>query len=108
LTRRKRHDIIYTTGRKRHVKLQKGKVVVNTRFRKARIQADLTQSKLAQLAKTTERNVQRIEKGEQDPRTSLSLKFAHILNTTVEALFPLPEEQALKQKPDCSRTRKVS
>ena len=47
----------------------------------------LTQKELATKAGLSERNLQEIESGRQDPKTSMSLKIAKTLNKTVEDLF---------------------
>lgn len=47
----------------------------------------LTQKELANRIKISERNLQSIEAGKQDPRTSTVLKIAKALETNVEKLF---------------------
>jgi putative transcriptional regulator len=52
----------------------------------------LTQKILAEIVGLSERNLQAIESGRLDPRTSNSLKLAKALDSTVEELFPLKSE----------------
>ena len=54
----------------------------------------LTQKELAIKTGINERNLQAIEAGVLDPRTSNSMKIANALNTTVGELFPVGEETA--------------
>lgn len=60
---------------------------MNTKLKEARKKADLTQVEVATKVGITERSYQRIEKGEQDPKTSVSKLIARALNSTVEELF---------------------
>ena len=73
-----------------------------------RKEAEFSKKEMAKSAKVSLMSYYRYESGERVPDVHTAQRIARKLNTTVEALFPLPEEQALKQKPDCSRTRKVS
>lgn len=60
---------------------------LNIKLKEARKENNLTQSKIAEMAKITERSYQRIEKGVQDPKTTVSIRLANILHKTVEYLF---------------------
>lgn len=53
----------------------------------------LTQLEVAKKTNITVRNYQRIEKKEQDPKTTTSLMIAKSLNSTVEELFNYLLEQ---------------
>ena len=50
---------------------------------------NLTQRELARITNLSERNLQAIEAGKLDPRTSNSIKIARALSTTVEALYEI-------------------
>ena len=83
--------------------LKKNRILISIRE-----ENNLTQRELARKSGCSERSVQNYEAGRRVPDVHTAQRIARKLNTTVEALFPLPEEQELRQKPDCSRTRKVS
>lgn len=53
----------------------------------------LTQLEVAKRTNITVRNYQRIEKGEQDPKTTTSMMIAKSLDSTVEELFNYLLEQ---------------
>ena len=63
-----------------------------------RLSLGLTQAELAQKSKLSERQVQRIEKGFQNPKLSTIKRLAATLNTTTEDLFPLAEEASPSPK----------
>ncbi|MFD8949494.1 helix-turn-helix transcriptional regulator [Streptomyces xanthophaeus] len=58
------------------------------RVRDARIQADLTQDKLAELAGVDRRSVQNIEAASVDPKFSLLLRLARALRLPARDLMP--------------------
>ena len=62
-------------------------MILNTKLKEARKKSDLTQVEVAQKVGITERSYQRIEKGVQDPKTSIAKLIARALNSTVEELF---------------------
>ena len=71
---------------------------ITNKIRLYREKRDLTQKELGEKTNITERNIQRIESGAQDPKTSNSLNIAKALNTTVEKLFKLPSENSSYEK----------
>lgn len=89
MTRRKRHVIIYTTRRKRHVKLKERRIM-ETALKKIRKEKGLTQVQVAKKAGITERNYQRIESGEQQPKVMTAMLIAQSLNIeNIKDIFPL-------------------
>lgn len=62
-------------------------MILNTKLKEARKKADLTQVEIATKVGITGRSYQRIEKGVQDPKTSIAKLIAQALNSTVEDLF---------------------
>lgn len=60
---------------------------MNDNLKKLRLTYGLTQSQIAYKIGTCERHYRRIEKENLDPRTSISLAIAKVLNSTVEELF---------------------
>ncbi len=67
---------------------------MNTKLKNVRQKNGLTQEELAKKANITTRNYQRIEKGEQDPKTTTAILIAQALQTTVEELFPLSQRNS--------------
>ena len=68
-------------------------------LKKIRIYNNITQEELAKKSNITTRNYQRIEKGEQDPKTTTAILIAKALNTTVEELFPLSHKNSSDTNP---------
>ncbi len=68
-------------------------------LKKARQNKGFTQSKIAKLSNISERQYRRIELGEQTPNVDTALLIAQALNTTVEELFPLPQENSSDTNP---------
>lgn len=66
---------------------------MNNKLKKLRLECGLTQSQMAIKISTCERNYRRIENENTDPRTSVSIAIAKVLNTTVEDLFESPSRQ---------------
>lgn len=60
---------------------------IKTKLKIFREKTGFKQHEVANKAGITIRQYQRIEKGEQDPRTQTSLKIAKVFGTTVEELF---------------------
>lgn len=60
---------------------------MNIKLRLARAKLKLTQNQVAAKANTCLRNYRKIEIENTDPRTSIALKIAEALNTTVEELW---------------------
>ncbi len=60
---------------------------LRNRLKEARSLHGLTQAALAELAGVSRKTVNTVENGVFVPSVFLALKLAHILNTTVEALF---------------------
>lgn len=69
-------------GTKRHEPSKK-----SGKIRDARLAAGLTQAQLADVVGITDRNVQRIETGEQHPSVGVALRIASTLGRSVEDLF---------------------
>ena len=72
---------------KRNVLILNGVVILQNIIQALRHKENLTQKELAQVTEISERNIQAIEAGQIDPRTSNSIKIAKALKTTVEALY---------------------
>jgi putative transcriptional regulator len=66
------------------------KELVN-RLREERARRDLTQADLAELVGVSRKTINTVENGVFIPSTVLALRLARALQTTVEALFQLPE-----------------
>ena len=64
---------------------------LNNRLREERALRDLTQADLAALVGVSRKTINTVENGVFIPSTTLALKLAKALETTVEALFQLPE-----------------
>lgn len=62
---------------------------MNLNLKNRREKMGITQVQVAEKSHITVRNYQRIEKGIQDPKTTVSILIAKALNTTVEEIFPL-------------------
>ena len=58
----------------------------------ARTAAGLRQADLASAVGVSRQTVISLERGDYAPSVYLAIRIAHALNSTVEALFPLPEE----------------
>lgn len=58
------------------------------RIRDARLQADLTQEKLAERAGVDRTTLQRLEGGKSDPKLSLLLRVAQALGLPLRDLIP--------------------
>ncbi|MEU7066868.1 helix-turn-helix transcriptional regulator [Streptomyces sp. NPDC046161] len=67
----------------RHARIELG-----NRIRDARLQADLTQEKLAEIAGVDRRSVQNAEAGSVDPKFSLLLRLARALGLPPRDLMP--------------------
>jgi putative transcriptional regulator len=61
------------------------------RLREERARRDLTQADLAALVGVSRKTINTVENGVFIPSTVLALQLARALETTVEALFQLPE-----------------
>ncbi|MGW6946218.1 helix-turn-helix transcriptional regulator [Streptomyces xanthophaeus] len=68
--------------------IQQARFELANRVRDARIQADLTQDKLAELAGVDRRSVQNVEAGSVDPKFSLLLRLARALRLPARDLMP--------------------
>ena len=64
---------------------------LNNRLREERALRELTQADLAALVGVSRKTINTVENGVFIPSTTLALKLARALETTVEALFQLPE-----------------
>ena len=60
-------------------------------LREARVERDLTQADLAELVGVSRKTINTVENGVFIPSTTLALRLARALNTTVESLFQLAE-----------------
>ena len=63
---------------------------LGTRLREARTEAGLTQAQLAEMIGVSRKTINTVENGVFVPSTTLALKLARALKTTVEGLFYLP------------------
>lgn len=61
------------------------------RLREARAARGWTQADLAERVGVTRKTINTVENGVFTPSTTLALKLARALETTVEALFELPQ-----------------
>ena len=61
------------------------------RLRDERAQRNLTQADLATLALVSRKTINTVENGVFIPSTTLALRLARVLGTTVEALFQIGE-----------------
>ncbi|MFJ3201045.1 helix-turn-helix transcriptional regulator [Streptomyces sp. NPDC086989] len=68
--------------------IQQARFELGNRIRDARLQADLTQEKLAELAGVDRTTVQNAESGKVDPKFSLILRLARALHLPVRDLMP--------------------
>jgi transcriptional regulator with XRE-family HTH domain len=66
--------------------------MVKNNLKTQRLIKGFTQAKLAKESGISERQLQRIEKGEQDPSISTVHKLTFALGVTIQELFPLPGE----------------
>ena len=64
---------------------------LNNRLREERVRRDFTQAQLAELIGVSRKTINTVENGVFIPSTVLALRLARALDTTVEALFELPE-----------------
>lgn len=64
------------------------RVDLGNRIRDARLAADLTQDKLAELAEIDRTTLQKTEAGKTDPKFSLLLRLARVLRVSVRDLMP--------------------
>lgn len=64
---------------------------LNNRLREERARRDLTQADLAGMVGVSRKTINTVENGVFIPSTVLALALARALETTVEALFQLPE-----------------
>ncbi len=58
-----------------------------------RAKKDLTQAKLAELAKVSRQTINAIEANKYVPSTVLALRLAHIFECSVEEIFSLQKEE---------------
>lgn len=63
-----------------------------SRLREARTERGWTQAELAERVGVTRKTVNTVENGVFTPSTTLALKLARTLGTTVEALFQLADD----------------
>ena len=68
-----------------------GDARLDNQLRLARARAEVTQAELAEAIGVTRKTVNSIENGHYVPSTRLALLLARELDTTVEALFQLPD-----------------
>ena len=64
---------------------------LNNRLREERARRNLTQADLATLVQVSRKTINTVENGVFIPSTVLALRLARALDTTVEALFQLPD-----------------
>ncbi|MGW3321175.1 helix-turn-helix transcriptional regulator [Streptomyces virginiae] len=68
--------------------IQQARIELGNRIRDARLQADLTQEKLAELAGVDRTTVQNAESGKVDPKFSLLLRLARAMHLPARDLMP--------------------
>ena len=64
---------------------------LSNRLKELRTELGLTQSELAELCLVSRKTINTVENGVFIPSTVLALRLARALDTTVEALFQLPD-----------------
>lgn len=64
----------------------------NSPVRAARTAAGLRQADLASAVGVSRQTIVSLERGDYSPSVYLAIRIARALESTVEALFPLPEE----------------
>lgn len=69
---------------------------MNTKLKNVRQKNGLTQEELAKKANINTRNYQRIEKGEQDTKTTIAILIDQALQITVEELSLLSQRNSFK------------
>ena len=67
--------------------------VIKNRLKVHRAMRDWTQEELAMRVNVTRKTINTVEKGKYVPSTYLALKLARALETSVEELFQLADEQ---------------
>lgn len=67
--------------------------VKDNRVREFRKRLRVTQAELGTLVGVSRQSIVSTEKGDYAPSVYLALRLARTLGTTVEDLFPLPEEE---------------
>ncbi len=65
-----------------------------TNLKEARTLAGMTQAELAEQVSVSRKTINTVENGIFIPSTILSLRLARALDTSVEALFQLPDDDA--------------
>lgn len=68
--------------------IRQARIELGNRIRDARLQADLTQEKLAEMAGVDRTTVQNAESGKVDPKFSLLLRLARALRLPARDLMP--------------------
>ncbi|MCY0928281.1 helix-turn-helix transcriptional regulator [Streptomyces sp. H27-H1] len=68
--------------------IQKARIELGNRIRDARLHADLTQEKLAEMAGVDRTTLQNTEAGKTDPKFSQLLRLARALRLPVRDLLP--------------------
>ncbi|MFF1341162.1 helix-turn-helix transcriptional regulator [Streptomyces sp. NPDC058290] len=68
--------------------IQQARIELGNRIRDARLHADLTQEKLAEMAGVDRTTVQNAESGKVDPKFSLLLRLARALRLPARDLMP--------------------
>jgi putative transcriptional regulator len=64
---------------------------LDNRLREERARLNLTQAELATMVGVSRKTINTVENGVFIPSTVLALRLAHVLRTTVERLFQLPD-----------------
>ena len=73
-------------------------MVVKNKVKALRRKANLSQSELAALCRTSQQQIARIESGSQNTRYALALNIAEALGNTVETVFPKAQRATLAFK----------
>lgn len=68
--------------------IEQARIELGNRIRDARLDADLTQEKLAEMAGTDRTTLQKTEAGKTDPKFSLILRLAEALDLPARDLMP--------------------
>lgn len=68
--------------------IERARIELGDRIRDARLHADLTQEKLAELAGIDRTTLQKTEAGKTDPKVSVLMRIARALHLPVRDLLP--------------------
>ena len=65
----------------------RGRIMINEEFRKARLEKKLTQGKLAEMVGVSRQTINMIESNDYNPTIALCIKICKVLEKTLDELF---------------------